>query len=81
MALYQLMVRLKLMGMWSTLSLPLLPAPLWPGVVEPDRVLTIGQIELFGHLNCVQTSDVCYIELLEIEMFNHLIACKQMIDV
>ena len=35
--------------MWSTLSLPLLPGPLWPRVVTPDRVLTMGQIEL----NCV----------------------------
>ena len=42
-------VRLKLWGMWSTLSLPLLLGPLRPGVVAPDRVLSIGQIEL----NCV----------------------------
>ena len=33
--------------MQSTPSLPLLPGPLWPGVVTPDRVLSIGQIELF----------------------------------
>ena len=32
-----------------TPSLPLLPDPLWPGVVEPDRVLSMGQIER----NCV----------------------------
>ena len=25
----------------------LLPDSLWPGVVAPDRVLSIGQIELF----------------------------------
>ena len=30
-------------------SLPLLPGPLWSGVVVPDRVLSMGQIEL----NCV----------------------------
>ena len=35
--------------MWSTPSLPTLPGPLWPGVVAPDRVLSMGQIEL----NCV----------------------------
>ena len=40
---------LELLGMWDTLSLPLLPGPLWPGVVVPDRVLSMGQIEL----NCV----------------------------
>ena len=28
-------------------SLPLLPGPLWPGVVSPDRVLSMDQIELF----------------------------------
>ena len=30
-------------------SFPSLPGPLWPGVVAPDRVLSMGQIEL----NCV----------------------------
>ena len=38
---------LDVWGMWSTLSLPLLPVPLWPGVVVPDRVLCTGQIKLF----------------------------------
>ena len=42
-------VMLELWGMWSTPSLPLLPDPLWSGVVVPDRVLSLGQIEL----NCV----------------------------
>ena len=34
-------VMLGLWGMRSTLSLPLLPGPLWPSVVAPDRVLFI----------------------------------------
>ena len=38
---------LKLWGMWSTLSLPLLPGPLWPRVVIPVGVILMGQIELF----------------------------------
>ena len=42
-------VMLELWGMWSTPSLPSLPGPLWPGVVAPDRILSMGQIEL----NCV----------------------------
>ena len=29
----------------------------------------------------MQTIDLCYIELLEIELFDHLIFCKQMTDV
>ena len=33
--------------MWSTPSLPLFPGPLQPGVVAPDWVLSMGQIELF----------------------------------
>ena len=37
---------LELWGMQSTPSLPLLPGPLWPGVVAPDRVEFMGQIEL-----------------------------------
>ena len=37
-------VMLKLWGMQSTPSLPSLPVSLWPGVVAPDRILSIGQI-------------------------------------
>ena len=33
---------LELWGMWSTPSWPLLPGPLWPGVVAPDRALPMG---------------------------------------
>ena len=32
--------------MQSTPSLPSLSGPLWPGVVAPERVLSMGQIEL-----------------------------------
>ena len=54
---------LKLWGMQNTLLLPLLPDLLWPGVVAPDRFLSMGQIQLnrgfgrllFLHLNCVFT--------------------------
>ena len=34
-------------GMQSTPSLPLLPGPLWPGVVASDKVLSMGQIKVF----------------------------------
>ena len=40
---------LELWGMWSTLSFPSLPSLLGPEVVVPDKVLSMGQIEL----NCV----------------------------
>ena len=33
---------LELWGMWSTPSLPSFPGPLWPGVVAPDRALSMG---------------------------------------
>ena len=33
---------LELWGMRSTPSLPSLPGPLWPGVVAPDRALSMG---------------------------------------
>ena len=39
-------VMLELWGIRSTPSLLSLPVPLCPGVVEPDRVLPMGQIEL-----------------------------------
>ena len=43
-------VMLELWEMQSTFSLPLLPDPLWLGMVIPERVLSKGQIELFNHL-------------------------------
>ena len=40
-------VMLEFEGMQSTPLLPLLSGQLWPGVVAPERVLSMGQIELF----------------------------------
>ena len=37
-------------GIRSTPSLPLLPGPLWPGVVVPDRALPMGYVELTAYL-------------------------------
>ena len=37
----------ELWRIWSTLSLPLLPGPLWSRMVAPDKVLSMGQIELY----------------------------------
>ena len=42
-------VMLELWGVRSTPLLPSLPGPLWPRVVAPYRVLSMGQVEL----NCV----------------------------
>ena len=42
-------VILVLWAMWNTPSLPSFPGPLWPGLVAPDSVLSMDQIEL----NCV----------------------------
>ena len=33
--------------MWSTPSLPLLKRPFWPGEGAPERVLSMGQVQLF----------------------------------
>ena len=43
-------VMLELWGMRRTPSLPLLPALLWPGMVAPDRALSIGYIELIAYI-------------------------------
>ena len=37
---------LELCGMRSTPSLPSLPGSLWPKLVAPDRVVSMGYIEL-----------------------------------
>ena len=34
---------LELWGMWSTLTLPSLAVQILPGVVAPDRVLSMGK--------------------------------------
>ena len=39
-------IMLELWGMRSTPSLLLLPGPLWPGMVAPDRALSMGWIEV-----------------------------------
>ena len=66
--------------MRSTSSLPLLQDPLWPGVVAPDRVLSMVKTELFD-VKTVGEQMTCSNELLEIELFDHLTLCKQMTDV
>ena len=38
---------MKLWGIRSALSLPLLSGPLWSGELTPDSVLSMGQIDLF----------------------------------
>ena len=64
---------LELWGMRSTPLLLSLPSPLRPGVVAPDRVLSMGQIELNyvlnGLKNCFEilTLYLCT-ELFEIEL-------------
>ena len=51
-----------------------LPGPLWFRVVEPDRILSIGQIELFDYLT------VCKQMTVLIKLFViHSNVCKQMI--
>ena len=38
----EVLAMLELWGMRNTPSLPSLPGPLWPGVVAPDRALSMG---------------------------------------
>ena len=45
----EVQVMLDFWGMGSTASLPSHPGPLWPGVVAPDRIIYMDQIEI----NCV----------------------------
>ena len=51
-------VMLKLWGMQSISLLPLLPGLLWPGLVAPDMVISIGlnRIKLcaYAKLNCLK---------------------------
>ena len=46
-------------GLWSTTLLPSLPGSLSPGLEAPDRVLSIGQIELFDFKLCTYAKLNC----------------------
>ena len=70
-------VMLELRGMRSAPSLSSLPDPRWPGVVVTDRVLSMGQIELFD----IHNVQLCKTELFEMELLDYLTVCKQMIGV
>ena len=72
MTLNNLMAKLQIWRMWSMPSLPLLPGSYWLGVVAPDRVLSLGQIE---QTVCKQMTDV-ELWLLDSNTLNHLTVCK-----
>ena len=64
---------LGIWGMWSTPLLPLLPGPLWPGMVATDRVLSMCQIE---QTVCKQVTDVKLWPLYS-NTWNHFTVCKK----
>ena len=71
-----LMVRLqpwRLKRMQITPSLLFLPDILWPGVIAPDRVLSISQLE---QTICKQMTDVKLWRLYSTS-WNHLTVCKK----
>ena len=47
------MVKLQIWWMWSTLSLPLPPGPLWHGVIVSVEVPSLSQIDLFKNYFCL----------------------------
>ena len=62
---------LEIWGMWSIPSLPLLPSPLCPEVVAPDRVLSMDQIEQCANRWLILDCD------LYSNSWNHLTVCKK----
>ena len=63
----------EILGMLSIPSLPLLPGPLWLGVVVPDRVMSTGQIELIVGKQMIGVR----LWLLSSNTWNHLTVCKK----
>ena len=45
-------------------------------MVAPKRVLSMGKIELLYIKKVRKKNDFCEVELLEIEMFDHLTVCN-----
>ena len=64
---------LEIWGMWSTPLLPLLPGPLWPRLLAPNRVLSIGQIK---QTMCKQMTDVKLWQFY-CNTWHHLTVCKK----
>ena len=62
-------------GMWSTPLFPPLPASLQLGVVGPDRVLSMGHIELFDFK--LRTYFLKLLNFLKKKCFLNLTVCKQ----
>ena len=61
---------LEIWGIWRAPSLPLIPGPLWPGMIQPVRVPYIGQIEQFNHLTvCKQITVELFV--LDSSTWNH----------
>ena len=58
--------------MQSNPSLPSLSGSLSPSVVVRHEILTESNKTVW-HLICMQTNDLWWIELLEVELFDHLI--------
>ena len=60
--------------MQTTLLLPSLPGPLWPGVVAPNRVPSMDQIELKSVLTEVQSQVKSYQRLKKWYLMPHCLA-------
>ena len=65
----------EIWGMWSTPSLPLLPCPLWPGVLASDRVLYMSQIEQTMRKQMIDVK----LWLLFNKTWNHLTIYKKLL--
>ena len=67
----------ELWGMWNTLSLWLLPGPLWLRLVVPVWISSMGQIKLFNHLLRIllfifETIQLCTNNLYYIVLYTHM---------
>ena len=66
--------------MQSTPSLPLLSGPLWNGVVAPDKVLSMGQIEWFDISTLYKQMTYAKLNSFK-KKFDYSIVTKQATDV
>ena len=65
-------VMLEVWGMRSNPLLPSLPGPLWPGVIAPDRVLSMCQIEINSVLmpNRIVKNRTVYMHKMDLALDN-----------
>ena len=65
------------LGNVEYLFIAIAPSPLWPGVVAPDRIQSMGQIELFDIQTVCKQMTYAKLNVLKRELFVNFTVYKK----